>query len=333
MYFITRKDYTDYLNRKNNLEETEEDNEYEIEPDEEIYDKKLVQEIDKVHDKMFRNILSIKQEAVKFINEFLKLEKQIKEEEIAQCKTDFITKNYKSKQSDIIYRYKEKPIYFLIEHQSRKSKNMTLRIWEYIGEIIRTEKELQKTYFEESVYPIVVPIVIYTGYQKWELKGNLAEEQYQTEELKKYEINMKYGYIKLEDYTFEELLNKKSLLGIIMIIEKCNGKEEIEKYITKAIENIQDENERIILAEIIGNTVRGILGDKKTEEMIEKLERKEEIGMSPFTKTLLDLKIKSEKEGSLKSLLNVAKKMLDRNMETKEIEEITGLTKEEIEKK
>ena len=66
--------------------------------------------------------------------------------------------------------------------------------------------------------------------------------------------------------------------------------------------------------------------------MIEKLERKEEIGMSPFTKTLLDLKIKSEKEGSLKSLLNVAKKMLDRNMETKEIEEITGLTKEEIEK-
>ena len=73
MYFITRKDYTDYLNRRNNLEETEEENEYEIEPDEEIYDKKLVQEIDKVHDKMFRNILSIKQEAVKFINEFFKL--------------------------------------------------------------------------------------------------------------------------------------------------------------------------------------------------------------------------------------------------------------------
>ena len=62
--------------------------------------------------------------------------------------------------------------------------------------------------------------------------------------------------------------------------------------------------------------------------------------MSPFTKTLLDLKnegkiegkIEGEKQGSLKSLLSVAKKMLERNMETKEIEEITGLTKEEIEK-
>ena len=143
---------------------------------------------------------------------------------------------------------------------------------------------------------------------------------------------MKYGYVKLEDYTFEELLNKKSLLGIIMIIEKCNGKEEIEKYITKAIENVQDEKERIILAEIIGNIVRRILGDKKTEEMIERLERREGAGMSPFTKTLLDLKFKSEKQGSLKSLLSVAKKMLDKNMEIKEIEEITGLTKEEIEK-
>ncbi len=77
--------------------------------------------------------------------------------------------------------------------------------------------------------------------------------------------------------------------------------------------------------------------------------------MSPCTKMLLDLTLKYKKEGlkegkkeglkegkkeGLKegkiegmkeAILNTTRKMIEKNMETKEIQDITGLSKEEIE--
>ncbi len=58
--------------------------------------------------------------------------------------------------------------------------------------------------------------------------------------------------------------------------------------------------------------------------------------MSPFTKTLLDLEHKAWKKGKeagiTQEILRMAQKMLKRNMDINEIQEITGLSKEEIEK-
>lgn len=58
--------------------------------------------------------------------------------------------------------------------------------------------------------------------------------------------------------------------------------------------------------------------------------------MSPLTRMFLDLEIKSERKGELKgikeTIRKTAQKMLQKNMEIQDIQEITGLTKEEIEK-
>lgn len=65
--------------------------------------------------------------------------------------------------------------------------------------------------------------------------------------------------------------------------------------------------------------------------------------MSPLTKMLLDLEIEGEKrekrgkekgkkEGIAETIMKTAKKMLEKKMEIRDIEEITGLSKEEIEK-
>ena len=65
-------------------------------------------------------------------------------------------------------------------------------------------------------------------------------------------------------------------------------------------------------------------------------------GMSPLTKMFFDLEYKAKEEGMneglrkgrnegiKKGILNMAKKMIERKMEMKEIEEITGLTKKEL---
>ena len=58
--------------------------------------------------------------------------------------------------------------------------------------------------------------------------------------------------------------------------------------------------------------------------------------MSPVTKMLLDLELKGKEsgivEGVMKTINKTAQKMLKKNMNIKDIEEITGLSKEEIEK-
>ena len=175
MKFITYQQYIEYLRNNKNLKLKEKDVTYQIYPleENEIYHPKRIETIDKKHDKMFRHILSRKKEMIHFLNEFLALKQTIKPEQLVQCHTDFITKQYKEKHSDLIYQLKQKPVYFLVEHQSTIDQDMPLRMWQYVGEIMRKESIVQKTYLrKDKVYPVVVPIVIYTGFQKWKVNIN-----------------------------------------------------------------------------------------------------------------------------------------------------------------
>lgn len=220
------------------LAETE--GKYQIPETKEKYPEKRLKEIDKKHDKIFRNVLSRKNEVAKFLNQFLNLQERIQEEDIIAYPTDFVTKRYETRQSDIIYKLKDKPVYFLIEHQSTIDKEMALRIWEYVGEIIRKEKMRTNLLKKDVIYPIVIPIVIYTGSQKWTAKTNFAQKQYQSRLYKKYQIDLEYNLISVHDYTFEELLEKRTLLGSILLMEKCKSKRELEMYAKKIIETIED---------------------------------------------------------------------------------------------
>lgn len=264
MKIITYQQYKEYKSSQASIGLMEDGAEYQIQrAEEDNYDEKKLKEIDKKHDKMFKIILGKKKEMVKFLEQFL--EKEIKEEQIIQCPTDFITRRYKSKQPDIVYRLKNKPVYFLIEHQSTVDKDMPLRILEYMGEIVRKDKEMQKDKYrniKEKVYPIVVPIVIYTGIRKWNAKTNFAHKQYQTREYKKFENNLEYNLIDVKEYTFEELLEKKSLLGSIMIMEKCTNKDELVTQIYKIIETIENPDDKEVLSEVIDNVITPLVGDK-----------------------------------------------------------------------
>ena len=73
------------------------------------------QKVSQIHDKTYKTILSNKKEVVKLINSTLNLleEKyQIKEDEIEKYNSSFITKSLKNRESDVIYRMKEKEIFF-----------------------------------------------------------------------------------------------------------------------------------------------------------------------------------------------------------------------------
>lgn len=303
--------------------------EYKLEENYKIYDEKEIKEIDKKHDKMFRNILSRKTEMVKFLNDFLSFKEKVKETQIIQCHTDLITSRYEERRSDIIYKLKEKPVYFLLEHQSTIDKNMPLRIWEYIGEIMRRENRIQK------VYPVVIPIIIYTGFKRWKLETNFKKLQYQARNYQNYQIDLAYNLIALQDYSFEELFAKNTLLSSIMIMEKCKDKEELILQLDNIIEQMSDTKDLEAIAEMITNIIQNRIGKEETRKMLEKIERKGEIGMSPLTKMLLDLKYENrkegEKEGIIQGIKSTAKNMLKSKEPDEKIMKYTGITKQELE--
>lgn len=328
MKWITRLDYLEnfYQCSKTMLKETEEKYKLEVKEDKK-YNKQKIEEIDKRHDKMFKTILNRKSEMANFLNNFLDLKETIKEEELVQCPTEVITKKYKGRYMDILYKFKQIPIYFLVEHQSTIDKEMLERMGIYVQEIMRKEKN-----YNYGLYPIVVPIVVYTGIQTWNAKTKFSEKQYQTKDYKKYQINWLYNLIAVQDFTFEELEEKKTLFSSFMMIEKCKNKTQLTSQVEKIIKMIDKEEDKKVLAEIIENIIASQLGEETTNKMLQEIEKKEEISMSPLTKMLFDLELKGEKRGITETIRRTVQKMLQKNMQIQDIEEITGLTKEEIKK-
>ena len=200
---------------------------------------------------------------------------------------------------------------------------MLLRIWEYIGEIIKKETIRENTYFKgNSIYPIVIPIIIYTGFQKWNLPTNFDQKQYQSKSYQDYAISLSYNLITVHDYTYEQLLKKKTLFSSIMIIEKCKDEDEINEQMNKIIEIIQEPKDKEALSEIIVNIIRPIVGTEKAEMMLEKINKKEVQDMSPFTKFLLDYKYqvleeseKAKKESEKLGMERGLEKGMERGLE------------------
>lgn len=303
---LERIQYQDYLKclkkiKKANLQYLKEKSEsYELNNNK--HEKEIIK-IDKKHDKMFRNILCDKKEITLFLNQFLKIKKTLNEKDIIQCKTDYITRNYKSRQADIVYKLKNEPIYFLIEHQSSVDYEMPKRIFEYVWKITKTEIELQKIYKKQIIYPIIIPIVIYTGTKKWNAKTNFAEKQIKNDEFKNYKINLKYKLISIQSYTNEELLKNKNLISIIMLIEKCNTTLKLEEQMNKIITIITNEDDKEKLEEILVNIIEPIIGKNKVKQLLKKLyNRKEESDMSPLQKMLFEMKMKASNEGKLQGI-------------------------------
>lgn len=135
--------------------------------------------IDNEHDKLFKDLLSDSEETRKFINKFLKLEVPIKENELELYNSSYITTEYKSKEADVVYKKKNEDIYFLIEHQSTVDISMPYRIKNYVIEILRIAVDKSKIHQKEYKYPLVVPIVLYTGNKKWNVNFKFEDMQTQ----------------------------------------------------------------------------------------------------------------------------------------------------------
>jgi len=306
-----------------------------------LSDQKENYDITNKHDKIFRTILDKKEEAVTLINQAIKT--KLKAEEIEKYTSSFVSKTFQNREADTVYKYKNKNIFFLIEHQTKIDCSMPYRILEYEIEIMKSAIDIRKVKNKEYKLPLVIPIVLYTGKKKWDAKRYLEESQETLDDVKIKAGN--YNLVDINDFTKEELLQGKTLISKMMLLEKSESTEESIEMLEKIIPNTNKE-EKELLKRVISILFGEKIGEEKTKELIEKIDGGEGKMLALVDMIRNENKMyinmgrkegrkEAREEGKIKlkqQCLEIAKNLLKLNMPISQISEVTKLPEEEIEK-
>lgn len=299
------------------------------------YDNK---KINHIHDKTFRKILDDKKEFTIFINKIFNLEEKVEEKDIEKYNRKFVSVDYTNQESDVIYKLKNKEIFILVEHQTKIDKKMPIRILKYELEIIRSRMDENN----RLEFPIIIPIVLYTGKQRWNAKINYPSYN---SELARYRglKKVEYNLVDINDYTIEDLYKENSILTKIMILEKSNKYIEIINNVDKIVNIVYDsklytQTQKEMLLNILNNTMINIVGNKKMKEYKIKLEGGENMlalyeMIENERNEIYYTGIKEGKvKGKIEGIKAIAKKMIRMKFDKNTIIKATGIKEEELEK-
>lgn len=291
------------------------------------------------HDVLMKNIFKDANEVAKFINEFLNPKKQIEAVELEKYTNNYINRKYQKKEADIVYRVKDKAIYYLIEHQSNIDHNMPFRILNYCINIIQ-EWTKGKKIGKETKYPIVVPIVIYTGEKRSTTVTSFSGKQIKETTYGSNYINLSYNLIDINRYSAYFFLKKDSMFSYCMLIEKANNTKELLSIMEILLKQIKEKERLLKITDIILDLFSTYLEKQEQEELITELDKK--VGEKKMS-TLMErieagdkkrLKQKEKevtKKVSKEITKKLSKRMLQKGISIELIEEISQLKREEIE--
>ena len=220
---------------------------------------------------------------------------------------------------------------------------MPYRILEYEIEIMKSAIDIKKVKNKEYKLPLVIPIVLYTGKKKWDAKRYLEESQEKLDGVKIKAGN--YNLVDINDFTKEELLQEKTLISKMMLLEKSESTEESIEMLEKIIPNTKEEDKKL-LKRVISILFGEKIGEEKTKELIEKIDGGEGKMLALVDMIRNENKMyinmgrkegrkEAREEGKIKlkqQCLEIAKNLLKINMPISQISEVTKLPEEEIEK-
>lgn len=303
----------------------------------EIYTYEVLNE----HDKIFKDILNDKEEARNFINKYLDLKIPIPKDKLELYNTSYVTSRYKTKEADIVYKMKDKNIFFLIEHQSTIDISMPYRIENYSMEIINTALDKEKMKDPKYKYPKVIAIVLYTGNKKWKAKLSFSDIQ---EKLDGYDSqDRSYTIVDINNYKKQELLDSSLFVSKVLLLESSKTEEELLENI-KLARKRTPKNKLDQMDKILSVMLSKKIGPGKGREFLEDLQKggEEMVLAVEYMIERENRKIRREgkkegikegkKEGIKEGINKTIKGMLLKNMDENIIKDITGIDDNELEK-
>ncbi len=157
--------------------------------------------------------------------------------------TSHVDKKLKEIFSDLLFTVnidgKEGYLYFLFEHKSYISIDISLQILKYMVEIwIKAFKEIKGV--KLGKLPVIIPIVIYNGKDRWNIDENLGilikDYDELSKEIKKHIPNYEYLMYDITGYTDEQIKGAVELQIFIKIAKavSTNDTELIKKVLIEA---------------------------------------------------------------------------------------------------
>ena len=271
------------------------------------------------HDKSIKDILVDEEEMSRFLEQFMEIE--VKSEDLEEQKNSYINKQFEKRKSDILYKIKNKEIYILVEHQSRVDKRMPRRIFEYCMGVMMTLEKMQKE--DDGSNPLIIPIVVYTGENRWSVKTCFAETQKTygeiIEMILRAEDEARITWLKqLIKYVFIDKLGEDAI-KILKILER--GEMDQMEELFERIER----NEARIRRQLINKGRNAGLAAGRTAGLAEGIAAGRSEGIAVG-------RTEGRLEGILENMVNVIKNMLQQNVDEEKIMKYTNAKKEDIEK-
>lgn len=201
-------------------------------------------------------------------------------------------------------------------------------------------KEYDKRYKGENkdtIYPLIYPIVLYTGNKKWDAPLTLGDSQEEYCDFP--QLNYpKYNLVDVNNYSKEELIDEKSMIAKAMLFEKVETKEEFEKTMYLLMKRGLNKEEVKCIKMIFNYS--NVINEKypdEAEKWREKINKKEGVdSMTQFEKFFIqifdDRYQEAEEKGTKAEKIEVVKRMLKMNMKDKEILHIARIDKNELQK-
>ena len=279
------------------------------------------------HDKIFKEILDNKREGAKIISK--KSGYKISESEIEKYNRKFILPELENRESDVIYKLKDKPVFFLIEHQTKVDYSMPFRMLEYSMTIMKSAITKEKMKSSKEIFPVVIPIVLYTGREKWKVPITLEERQYES---KSQNLQFKYNLVDGSKMSKEELMKEESILSRAILLEKLDKPEEILETLKEITTKDLDLDEKYFINLILKYLLSEKLSKDEAKEILENLKGKEDDTMFiDILKKYFDDKEKAAVQTAVnEGIKNVVKEMLKNNADEEFIKKVTKISNQEL---
>ena len=289
------------------------------------------------HDKIFRKTLENKKDAIRIINNFTDFENKIEEKEIEKYNSSYVSDELKNSEADIVYKVKNNDIFFLLEHQSKIDYSMAYRILKYEVSIIESVLAETKGKYKNKGYryPIIIPIVLYTGEQKWNAKLDFRNMQIKWKRLEGIEL-ARYRILDINNLDNNELLKEENIISKLIILEKCKTKEEILENIEKIINELNikhytEDEIKICKRAVKVMLERGLKGIN-VQEILKKFNKRGDDNMLNCIKVLQRDMKQSLKNAREEGKIDMIKNMLKENATISFIATVSGMKEKEIEK-
>lgn len=175
-----------------------------------------------IHDSGYKKLFSNRTMFRQLLETFVH-EPWVQELDFDHCETldkTFISDHYKETESDLIYkirfRGREAYLFILLEFQSTVDRFMVLRVLNYLSNFYMDYVASQK---RVRYLPVVFPIVLYNGEERWTAPISFAELFKAPESLGTYLPQFTYFKLVEHEYSQEELLRVRNLVSTLFLAE------------------------------------------------------------------------------------------------------------------